>query len=438
MADDLGYAELGSFGQQMIHTPRLDRMASEGMRFTAFYSAAPVCAPARCSLITGLHTGHSFVRDNKEIQPEGQIPLPAGTRTLPALLRDAGYATAITGKWGLGAPDTDGVPTRQGFDFFFGYLCQRQAHNFYPTHLWRNEDRVPLAGNTPGNLTGAHYSHDLIVDEALQFIRDHKDGPFFLYVPFTIPHVALQVPDDSLDEYKGKLDDAPYDGKQGYLPHPTPHAAYAAMITRMDRDVGRLLDLLAELGIDDNTLVIFTSDNGPTHGRVGGADSAFFNSAGPYRGLKGSVYEGGIRVPFIARWPGAIAPGRSSDRPAILYDIMPTFLDLAGAPVPADLDGISFAPTLLARPDQRNHDFLFWSFPGYGGQLAIRMNHYKAVRTNLHKDPDAPFQLYDLETDPSESHNIAPNHPDLIDQAKSITQREYHPSPTFPFKALDH
>ncbi len=443
LADDLGSGDLGCYGQTRIETPRLNRMALEGMRFTQFYAAAPVCAPSRCSILTGQHSGHMFVRDNREVQPEGQLALPADTPTIPRLLQRRAYTSAFTGKWGLGAPNSTGAPTRQGFHSFLGYLCQRQAHNHYPTHLWRNEQKITLDGNTAGNLVGAHYTHDLFTDEALRFIRDNGGGarPFFLFVAYAIPHVALQVPDDSLDQYRGKLEDTPYDGKQGYLPHPTPHAAYAAMVSRMDRDVGRILDLLAELEIDKNTLVIFTSDNGPTHGRVGGADSAFFRSAGDLRGLKGSVYEGGVRVPMIARWPGVIAPDTTTDLPVIHYDLMPTFLEIAGvaaADIPAKLDGVSLVPTLKGEPDkQKRHEFLYWEFTGYGGQFAVRLGKYKAVRRNLIKNPDAPFELYDLEADPTEQRDIAADHPEMVERAKDVMRREHVNSKEFPFDALD-
>jgi arylsulfatase A len=267
LADDLGWGDLGSYGQTKIKTPHLDRLAAEGMRFTQFYSGSPVCAPSRCTLMTGKHGGHAYIRNNRETQPEGQWPIPASEVTIAELLKSRGYATGAFGKWGLGFVGTEGDPNKQGFDLFYGYNCQREAHNFYPDHLWRNSERVELEGNTRG-LTGKHYSHDLIEAEALRFIRDNKDRPFFAYVPFTIPHLALQVPEDSLAEYVGKLDDQPYNGKNGYLPHPTPRAAYAAMITRMDRSVGRMMALLRELELDASTLVIFSSDNGGAFGEV--------------------------------------------------------------------------------------------------------------------------------------------------------------------------
>src|SRR5262245_11187620 len=334
LADDLGYGDLGSYGQTKIKTPHLDQLAAEGMRFTQFYAGSPVCAPSRCVLMTGKHGGHAFIRDNREWKPEGQYPIPAGEVTIAELLKEQGYTTDSFGKWGLGYPGSEGDPNKQGFDVFYGYNCQREAHNYYPDHLWRNQEKVMLEGNDRG-LTGKQYSHDLIEAEASKFIRENKDKPFFAYVPFTIPHLALQVPEDSLAEYSGKWADPPYDGKNGYLPHLTPRAAYAAMVTRMDRSVGRILELIKQLGLDDNTLVIFTSDNGGAFGevtrdfefrpgRMGGTDYVYFGSTSKFRAFKGSVYEGGIRVPFIARWPGRIKAGVVSELPAVFYDLMPT------------------------------------------------------------------------------------------------------------------
>ncbi|MBL9002528.1 MAG: arylsulfatase [Phycisphaerae bacterium] len=435
LADDLGYGEPGCYGQRIIRTPRLDLMAAEGARFTRAYAAAPVCAPSRCQLLTGRHAGHAFIRDNREVKPEGQLPLPESTVTIARRLRSAGYATGCAGKWGLGPPGSSGDPLNQGFEFFFGYNCQRQAHNFYPTHLWRNSEKVMLDGNTPGNLTGPHYAHALIMDEALAFIRRSADQPFFLFLAVTIPHVALQVPEEDLDAYPG-IDDAPYDGKHGYLPHPRPHAAYAAMVSRLDRDVGRLLDLLADLGIDQRTLVIFTSDNGPTHGRVGGADSEFFRSTAGLRGLKGSVYEGGIRVPFIARWPGMISRGVVRDEPCIGYDLPATFLDLAGLPPMNDTDGVSLAPLLTGRGEATPREFFYWEFPGYEGQQAVLDGNLKAVRTGMHKGP-IRTELYDLSIDPDESTDLSGLRPEDLARLEGIMRSQHTDSKEFPFRALD-
>jgi len=363
LADDLGWRDLGCYGGTKIRTPSIDRLAAEGIRFTQAYAGNAVCAPSRCCLMTGKHPGHAFVRNNREVQPEGQYPIPADTVTIAKLLKASGYATGAMGKWGLGPPGSDAAPTRQGFDLFFGYNCQRHAHNFYPTYLWRNDQRIELEGNDGGR-TGKQYSHDLVEAEALQFIREHRSDPFFLYLPFTIPHLALQVPDDSLAEYVGKWDDPPYEGGKGYQPHPTPRAAYAAMVTRMDRSVGRIADLVRELGLDERTVILFSSDNGPAPLDVGGSDSKFFESAGSLRGLKGQLYEGGIRTPLIARWPGKIKPNTTTDLPTAFWDILPTLCELAAADTPNAIDGISVVPTLLGKGNQKRHEFLYWTRKG--------------------------------------------------------------------------
>jgi arylsulfatase len=422
LADDLGWAELGSYGQRKIQTPHVDRIAAEGVRFTQHYSGSAVCAPARCVLMTGLHTGHSFIRDNGEVKPEGQRPIPAATVTLAEALKEAGYATGMFGKWGLGGPGTEGEPNLQGFDEWFGYLCQRQAHNFYPRYLWHNGAKVELEGNDRG-LTGAQYSHDLIAERALAFVREHAHEPFFLYVPFTIPHLAIQVPEDSLAEYQGRWEDPPYEGGKGYLPHPAPRAGYAAMVTRMDRDIGRLLELLDELDLAEDTIVFFASDNGPTYNRLGGSDSDFFQSAGAFRGLKGSLYEGGIRVPLVARWPGRFEPGRVSDLPSAFWDVFPTVCEFAGAAVPADLDGVSLAPTLTGAGEQTRHDYLYWEFRAYGGQQAVRLGDWKGVRQKM-KSGNREIELYDLATDVEESRDLAAEQPELIERVRAIMDGE--------------
>lgn len=446
LADDLGWGDLGSYGQTKIKTPHLDQMAAEGMRFTQFYAGSPVCAPSRCVLMTGKHGGHAYIRDNREFKPEGQEPIPASEVTIAELLKAEGYATGAFGKWGLGFVGTEGDPNKQGFDQFFGYNCQREAHNFYPLHLWRNDRKVMLEGNTRG-LTGKQYSHDLIETEALQFVRDHKDNPFFLYVPFTIPHLALQVPDDSLGEYTGKWDDPAYDGKNGYLPHPQPRAAYAAMVTRMDRSIGRLLALVKELGLDDNTLVMFSSDNGGAFGtvtkdfefkpgRMGGTDYVFFDSTGKFRAFKGSIYEGGLRVPFIARWPGRIKARTVSELPAVFYDVLPTLCEVAGVKSEQHTDGLSFLPTLLGRKQQQKHEYLFWNFNGYGGQQAVRLGNWKGLRRNLHRGL-SKIELYNLATDVGEQNDVADRHPEIVKRVAAIMQREYTRSTLFPITSLD-
>ena len=432
LADDLGYAELGCYGQKKIKTPNIDKLAVEGMRFTQHYSGNPVCAPSRCALMTGLHTGHTQVRGNKQVGGKegwklgstigGQWPLKADTATVAGILKDAGYTTGAFGKWGLGLVGTTGDPNKQGFDHFFGYICQRQAHTFYPNHLWRDGEVEWIEANKDGK--EQVYSHDLIAQEALKFIRTNKDRPFFLYVPFTIPHVALQVPEDSLAEYRGKWPDPPYNGDKGYFPHPNPRACYAAMVTRMDKDVGRIMSLLKDLALDDNTLVIFTSDNGPTFN--GGSDSAFFESAKPLRGLKGSVYEGGIRVPYIARWPGRIKAASTSNHISAFWDFMPSCCELVGEDPPPDIDGISMLPTLFGRKQQqRKHEYLYWELRG---QQAIRMGKWKALRLK----PGRKIELYDLDSDIAESKDLAGEHPEIVADMAEIFRTGRTESKVFP------
>jgi arylsulfatase len=422
MADDLGYNELGCYGQQKIKTPHIDNLAAEGMRFSQYYTGSAVCAPARCNLMTGKHGGHAYVRNNQEVGGwesfQGQLPLPADTITIASLLKQQGYITGAFGKWGLGKAGSSGDPLNQGFDRFFGYNCQRHAHNLYPKYLVSDKEKVTLEGNTRG-LTGKQYAPQVIAAEMLKFIRENKDRPFFLYYPTVIPHLALQVPEQDLNQYKGKWPETPYTGKS-YQPHSTPKACYAAMISFMDRQVGRIMKLLKELNLNDNTVVFFTSDNGTTHVKDQ-VDYEFFNSVGPLRGLKGSLYEGGIRVPLIVRWPGKIKDGEVSDHLAAHYDALATIAHIVGAKVPDDTDGISFLPTLLSQPDeQKKHDYLFWDFAGYGGQLAVRMGKWKGIKRDLRKKPDAPLELYNLKNDLSEKDNIAQKHPDIADKIEKI------------------
>ena len=457
MADDLGYGEIGAYGQTKIRTPRLDQMAAEGMRFTQHYSGSPVCAPSRAVLLTGLHTGHTYIRDNDEMADrgdvwrdlslEGQRPLLEGTTTVGTVLQEAGYVTGAMGKWGLGGPGSTGAPNRQGFDRFYGYLGQRLAHNFYPVHLWRDSVKHVLEGNeyfhphqafpegadpldpaSYARFSGEQYSHDLIADEALAFVEQNQDRPFFLYVPFTIPHVAMQVPDDALAEYDGAFEEEPYLGPEpgviSYLPHIRPRSAYAAMITRMDRDVGRLLDLIEELGLDENTVVFFTSDNGPSW--VGGADPDFFASRGPLRGRKAQLWEGGIRVPLIARWPGRIAAGTNTDVPSAFWDVLPTLAEIAGTTAPPGLDGVSLVPTLEGRdPDQARHPHLYWEF--HGGQ-AVRLGDWKGVR----QAGSDSIELYDLAADLAESTDVANDHPQVVAEIERIMRDGRTESELFP------
>ena len=424
MADDLGWQELGCFGQQKIRTPHVDRMAAEGMRFPQYYSGSAVCAPSRCNLLTGKHGGHAYVRNNygaKRTDPSvftGQLPLPSDEVTIAETLKAAGYTTGCFGKWGLGGPGSSGDPLEQGFDRFYGYNCQSHAHNLYPRYLVRQGERESLEGNSRG-LTGKHYAPQRIADEMLSFVREQHEQPFFLYYASVLPHLALQVPEEELAQYKGKWEETSYKGKS-YLPHPTPKACYAAMISFLDKQVGRLFALLEELGIDQNTIVFFTSDNGTTHLKDQ-ADYEFFESVGPLRGLKGSLYEGGIRVPLVVRWPGRIEPGAVSEHIAAHYDVPATLANFAGTEFPIDTDGISLLPTLLGEgAGQKVHDYLFWDFAGYSGQIALRAGKWKGIRQNLHKNPDAPLELYDLEQDIGETKNVAGQHPEIVARIERI------------------
>lgn len=431
LADDLGYGDLGCYGQQRIRTPQLDRMASEGLRFTQHYAGSAVCAPSRCCLLTGLHTGHARIRgnDRRPLQPED---ITAARR-----LQEAGYRTGIIGKWGLGEAGSTGIPTRQGFDSFFGYLNQTHAHNYYPEFLWRNEEKVLLPNEVrhpagrpahPGGVSvnRAVYSHDLFIEEAEEFIRGSGQQPFFLYLALTIPHAnneagaeGMEVPD--LGEYAGE-------------DWPAAQKAYAAMITRMDEGVGRLLRLLKELDIDGRTIVFFSSDNGPH--REGGADPTFFKSSGPFRGIKRDLYEGGIRVPMIVRWPGVIGAGRQSEHVSAFWDFFPTCMELAELAAPENVDGISFVPVLFGdEKGQKKHSYLYWELHEAGGKQALRVGRWKAIRQNLAEDPNAPIELYDLETDLAESRNRAEEYPQVVQKMERLFETVRTEEPGYSFGA---
>ena len=462
MADDLGYAELGCYGQKKIRTPHLDRLAAQGMKFLQSYSGNAVCAPSRCVLMTGKHPGHAWIRNNGEVRPEGQRPIPDREVTLAELFKQEGYATGAFGKWGLGAPGSVGDPLKQGFDRFFGYNCQRHAHSYYPSYLWSDDRRIPLNNKPPvpgharlikgadpndpasyERFKGKDYAPDRINEQALEFIRQNKDRPFFLYYPTIIPHVALHVPDEELKPYLAlKWHDPPFTKLTGggYTPHFTPRAAYAAMITRMDTYIGRVLALLKKLGLEQNTIVVFTSDNGTTHLKRE-VDYDFFASVGPLRGLKGSLYEGGLRVPLIVRWPGKIKSGTTSNLVTGLEDWLPTLLELATAktPIPRGVDGISIAPTLRGQ-QQRPRDFLYREFSGYGGQQAVWMGRWKGIRQRiLRRNNPHPLkiELYDLESDIAEAKDVAEDHPEIVTRIQALMQQQHQPSSIFPIKPLD-
>ncbi|MDN3686247.1 arylsulfatase [Cyclobacterium jeungdonense] len=463
LADDLGYGDLGCYGQEKIETPHIDALAASGMLFTQHYSGSPVCAPARAVLLTGQHSGRAQVRGNDEWAErgevwdyramladstlEGQRPIAEGTTTIGTLLQSAGYTTAIVGKWGLGAPHTVGVPNQQGFDYFYGYNCQRQAHTLYPVHLWENDRRVYLDNDTvPPNTKlpeGADpsdpesydnyfltdYAPELMFSRIQDFVGQKRKKPFFLYWATPIPHVPLQAPKRWIDHYVEKFgEEEPYLGEHSYFPTQHPRATYAAMVSYLDEQVGALIQQLKEQGVYENTLIIFTSDNGPTFN--GGTDSPWFNSAGKFREErgygKGFLYEGGIRVPMIASWPAEIEAGTETDHVSVFYDVMPTLAEIAEVEAPFDSDGISFLPTLKGEK-QQEHAFLYWEFPSYGGQMAVRMGNWKAMRLSIHEG-NSEWALFDLSTDPLEMNDVADENPGILQEMEAIVAAEHVPS----------
>ena len=418
LADDLGYGDLGCYGQKTIRTPNIDRLAQEGIRFTQCYAGSTVCAPSRCALMTGYHTGHSWIRGNK------RVPLREEDVTVASVLKKAGYRTGLIGKWGLGEPDTTGIPNRQGFDYFFGYLNQGNAHNYYPEFLWRNEEKIPLKGNREYpdhprvSIERTTYSHDLFIKESLDFIQREKDNPFFLYLALTIPHA-----NDERGHYLGDGMEVPDYGPYADRPWPTPEKGYAAMIDRMDKDIGRLIEHLDKLGLRENTLVFFTSDNGPH--KEGGADPAFFDSAGPLRGYKRDLYEGGIRIPMIACWPEQIPAGVTSDFPWAFWDFLPTAAALAHTKAPEGIDGINVLPALRGEKNLPGHDYLYWEFYERGFAQAARRGDWKVVRTH----PDAPLELYNLAQDIREQDNQAAHHPEILKEMETVLLEAHTDNP---------
>ncbi len=464
LADDLGYGELGSYGQKKIETPHLDALAARGMRFTNHYAGSPVCAPSRCVLLTGKHTGHAHIRGNDEwavrgdvwnyramlgdSSLEGQRPLPDKEITLAELLKSKSYITGAVGKWGLGAPGTEGVPNRQGFDFFYGYNCQRQAHTYFPLHLYRNDKREYLQNDTvaphtkladdtdpaePGSYAPFNlkdYAPELMFNEVIDFVNKNADTTFFLYWATPIPHVPLQAPKRWIEYYQNLFGpEDPYLGEDGYFPHQSPRAAYAAMISYLDENIGKLVSTLEQKNILENTLILFSSDNGPSFN--GGTDSPWFQSAGPFRSErgrgKGSVYEGGIRVPLIISWPEKIPAGTVSNHVSASWDILPTLCEITGCQIPANSDGISMLPTLKSENGQQKHHYLYWEFPSYGGQRAVRLGKWKGVNRNLF-DGSLDVELYDLETDSVESVNVALQYTDIVDSINRIFTQARKPA----------
>lgn len=460
LMDDLGFGDLGCYGQQKIETPNIDRLSREGMRFTQHYSGSPVSAPSRCVLMTGMHSGHAQIRFNNELpergavndhdsmfvhkELEGQYPLKANTMTLGRMMQHAGYVTGCFGKWGLGYPGSEGTPNKQGFNQFYGYNCQRQAHTYYPPFLYRNEERVYLnnkvinphlvrlaPGEDPYDLRNYRrmeqndYSNDLIFDEMMSFVDRNKRHPFFLMWTTPLPHVSLQAPKKWVDYYVRKFgDEKPYLGQAGYGICRYPHATYAAMISYFDEQVGKLVQKLKEEKLYDNTLIIFTSDNGATFN--GGSDSPWFESGGPFRSEYGwgkcFLHEGGIRVPAVMVWQGRIKPGTTTDHISAFQDVMPTLAEVAQVPCPPT-DGISFLPTLLGEENrQKEHEYLYWEYPDPDiGNKAIRMGKWKGIITNIRKG-NKEMQLFDLENDLREEHDVAAQHPDIVNRFRLLMQ----------------
>lgn len=414
LADDLGYEHLGAYGQEKIRTPNLDRLAAQGMRFTQAYSES-ICAPSRSVLMTGLHNGHARIRSNAP----GMYLMPVDV-TVAEVLKQAGYATGGFGKWGLGDYGSTGVPWRQGFDEWFGQLHQVHAHFYYPYWVWSNDRRYPLFENE-GERRG-RYVADVTHQNALEFIRTHKDGPFFAYLPYILPHSELTVPEESMEPYVDEFPKVMHDDRrEGYIDAEHVYATYAGMISRLDGYVGEVMTLLETLGIAENTLVIFTSDNGPQGGGASDRLVEFFDGNGPLRGSKGDLYEGGIRVPLIARWPGRIAAGSVSDLPVYFPDVMPTLAALAGTSPPPNIDGLSYLPTLLGKGEQEKHPFMYWAFYAPQGpprSQAVRMGDWKAVRHG-----DAELELYDLARDLDESEDVASRHPEVVERMKALMER---------------
>lgn len=430
-ADDLGYGELGCYGQTKIKTPNLDKLAANGMRFTQHYSGSPVCAPSRCVLMTGIDSGRAYIRNNspwyRKTNPhnQGQEPLKTEYTTIAELLKKQGYRTGVAGKWGLGGPESYGVPAKHGFDDFFGYHCQWVAHSYYPDHLWHNDKKIPL-NETPISghyrfkeapedwsvVDGEKYAPDWIAERMLEWMGEaaDSDDPFFFWYASVIPHVALHIPAEQIEKYgyEKSMDTKPYFGDKGYTPHPRPNAAYASMITYLDEQVGRIVKLLEEKGELDNTLIIFSSDNGTTY--VGGVDRNYFNSLQDLRGHKGNVFEGGIRVPMIASWPGKIKPGTTSDLISAQVDMLPTLIDAAGGKAPEDIDGVSILPTLTGKGKQTTADFYYWEL---GSRQAIRDGDWKLIR-EFDKKQRAKTFLFNLAEDRSEQNNLADQHPDRV------------------------
>ena len=434
MLDDLGYADISPYGQRKILTPNLSKMAERGMKFTQFYAGVSVCAPSRSSLMEGLHTGHSYIRGNKQNgEGNGQWPIPEGTVTIPSLLKKAGYATGMIGKWGLGDPGTSGDPLKHGWDFYYGYTDQVLAHNYYPEYLLKNGEKIYLDNevkylddcfdpNCSYSTVRNDYSHDFMMEEALAFLDRNQDNPFFLYLPFTIPH-------DNGEQLPNERFEVPRQGIYESKPWTKEQKDYAAMISYMDVGLGDLMRRVKTLGLQNSTLFLFTSDNGPMKNQ---AATAFFDSNGPLRGGKRDLYEGGLRVPMIAYWPSVVGQGKVTDHIAAAWDIMPTLCEMAGIDAPEETDGQSFLPTLMGKP-QANPEFLYWEYHTKEGDQAVRMGDWKGIRFGAGINPSASVALYNLADDIGETRDLASAHPGIVKRMTAIMDAEHSPSEIFPF-----
>jgi arylsulfatase A-like enzyme len=443
LADDLGYGDLSSYGQIFFSTPNIDKLAESGLKFTRHYSGSTVCAPSRSSLLTGQHTGHTFIRGNREVQPEGQHPMEAEAYTLAEALQDAGYVTGAFGKWGLGYPGSVGDPNNQGFDEFFGYNCQRLAHHYYPYHLWHNQEKIMLEGNE--GFKAEQYGPDVIHEQALKFLENNKDKPFFMFYPSLIPHAEMFAPEEYMEKYRGKFE--PENSYQGvdsgenyrlgpYGSQPESRAATAAMINVLDDQVGEIVAKLNELDIYENTIIMFTSDNGPH--KEGGANPDYFNSSGPLKGYKRDLYEGGIRVPMIAVWKGKIQAGTETGHPSAFWDVFPTVAEITGAQTPENMDGISFLPTLLGKDNQQQHDYLYWEFHELGGRQALQKGDWKLVKYNVLDPEKTTTELYNLSNDLGEENNVAEQHPEIVEELSEIMKNARTESEVFTFDATGY
>lgn len=429
LADDLGIGDLGCYGQREIKTPNIDGMAQHGMKFMQHYSGSTVSAPSRCSLLTGKHMGHAAIRGNAKVNGSDglpyETPLPEGEVTVADIFKSKNYATACIGKWGMGGPGTEGMPDKHGFDYFYGYLGQGFAHSYYPDFLHENNQKIHLEGKV--------YSHDLILEKALSFIDRHADSPFFLYFSPTLPHADLDIVQEALAEYEGDFCETPFAGKTGgYKAQSSPRAAYAAMVTYLDKSVGLILDKLKELGLYENTMVVFTSDNG-VHAE-GGHDPYYFDSNGPFRGQKRDLYEGGVRTPFVVQWPAMIPQGVVSNHISAFWDFLPTIGDLLQVETPAGIDGISYLPTLTGRGEQQQHGCIYYEFFEFGGkQSLLTPDGWKLIRLEV-SDPSKTYEeLYNIYTDPAETTNVLKQHPEIAERLRRMMQTQRTVNDRFHF-----